>query len=243
MARVIMIASGKGGTGKSTTSAFLSQELAFKGYKTFLTELDVGFRSIDVISGISEKAVYDISDVLDESCTFQKAVVVSPYTDNLHIMAAPGKNTGVRFDKLKLFIDSIYNDYDFIILDTAAGMGQAFKEAQKVANAAIIVTTPDAVSVRDARIVSDEMYYNKIEDIKLIINKYNKDTFSHSGFDDGDSIIDACCAQLLGVVPADNHLHLAAMTGKPLDSGSTVKKIFSSMVERLNGSHAQIIVK
>ena len=243
MARVIMIASGKGGTGKSTVATYLSQELAFKGYKTFLTELDMGFRSIDVISGISDVTVYDVGDVLEGSCTADKAVVVSPNTDKLHIMAAPGRKSGVKLNNLKAFVDSIYNDYEYIILDTAAGIGEVFGAAIEVSNMAIVVATPDAVSVRDARIVSDEIYYGGIKDVRLIINKYSRETFRHSGFTDGDSIIDACCAQLLGVVPMEEHLHLSAMTGKPLTNGSISKRVFSSMVERLNGSHVQIIVK
>ncbi|MBE6894757.1 MAG: septum site-determining protein MinD [Ruminococcaceae bacterium] len=243
MARVIMIASGKGGTGKSTVATFLSHELGFKGKKTFLTELDMGFRSIDVISGISEMAVYDIGDVLDSSCAVQKAMVVSPRTKNLHIMAAPGRKSGVKLENLKGFIDSIYNDYDYIILDTAAGVGEAFNAALAVANMAVVVATPDAISVRDARIVSDEIYYSGIKDVRLIINKYNKETFKHSGFEDGDSIIDACCAQLLGVVPNDEQLHLAAMTGKPLVSTDISKKVFSSIAERIEGNHTQIVVK
>lgn len=243
MARVIMVASGKGGTGKSTVATFLAHELALKGYKTFLTELDIGFRSIDVISGISEMAVYDIGDVLEGSCTADKAIVVSPRTEKLHIMAAPGRKSDDALNNLKAFIDSIYNLYDYIVLDTAAGTGEAFKAALAVSNMAIIVATPDSISVRDARIVSDEIYYSGINDVRLIINKYNKDRFRHSGFEDGDSIIDACCAQLLGVVPSDEQLHLSAMTGKALTAGSIGQKVFSSMAERLNGSHTQIIVK
>ena len=243
MARVIMIASGKGGTGKSTVATFLSHELSFKGYKTFLTELDAGFRSIDVISGISENTVYDIGDVLEGSCSAEKAVVVSPHTDKLHIMAAPGRKNGIKLQNLKAFVDSIYDKYDYIVIDTAAGIGDVFTAALAVANMAIVVATPDAVSVRDARIVSDEIYYNGTKDIRLIINKYSRETFRHSGFEDGDSIIDACCAQLLGVVPYDEQMHLSAMTGKPLAGGSITKRVFTSMVERLNGSHVQIIVK
>ena len=240
MARVIMIASGKGGTGKSTVANFLSHELGFKGYKTFLTELDMGFRSIDVMSGISDKTVYDLGDVLGGSCSIEKAIVASPYTEKLHIMAAPGKKDGIRLDRLKEFVDSIYNSYDYIVIDTAAGMGEAFTSALGCAATALVVATPDAISVRDARIISDEIYHSGIHDVLLVINKYDRNTFRHSGFEDGDAIIDACCAQLLGVVPNDEHIMLSAMTGKPLTSGSLSKKVFSSMVERLNGNHVQI---
>jgi len=243
MAQVVMIASGKGGTGKSTVASFLAQEMAFKGYKTFLTELDMGLRSIDVISGISEMAVYDIGDVLQGSCGFHKAIVTSPYTEKLHIMPAPGKKSGVVYENLKKLTDYIYNDYDFIIIDTAAGMGEAFTAALAVSDMAVIVATPDEISVRDARIVSDEIYASGLKDIRLIINKYDKNTFKHTGFDDADQIIDACCAQLLGVIPYDVSVQLASMAGKPLQQDNLVKTIFQSICERINGRHTQMNIK
>ena len=238
-----MIASGKGGTGKSTVATFLASELALKGKKTFLTELDMGLRSIDVISGISDMAVYDIGDVLDGACSWEKAVVKSPYISNLHIMPAPGKKTGVKFENLKKLVDEIYSIYDYIIIDTAAGLGEPFTATLAVSSTAVIVCTADTVSVRDARIVSDEIYYNSIRDIRLVINKFDKNTFKHSGFSDGDQIIDACCTQLLGVLPYDVNTQVAAMDGKLLDSDSVSKKIFSAMCDRLQGKHTQMIVK
>ena len=158
-------------------------------------------------------------------------------------MPAPGKKSGVEYKNLKKLTDAIYNDYDFIILDTAAGMGEAFEAALPVSNMAVIVATPDEISVRDARIVSDEIYSSGLKDIRLIINKYDKNTFRHTGFDDADQIIDACCAQLLGVIPYDVSVQLASMSGKPLQSDSTVKKIFDSICERINGRHTQMNIK
>lgn len=243
MAQIIMIASGKGGTGKSTVATFLAQELAFNGYKTFLTELDMGLRSIDVLSGVSEMAVYDIGDVLQGGCSVQKAIITSPHTDKLHIMPAPGKKSGVKFENLKKLTDSIYNSYDFIILDTAAGMGEAFMAALAVSSMAVIVATPDEISVRDARIVSDEIFGAGISNIRLVINKFDKNTFKHTGFEDADQIIDACCAQLLGVIPYDVSVQLASMAGKPLQHDSLTKKIFQSICDRINGKHTQMNIR
>jgi len=243
MAQVIMIASGKGGTGKSTIATFMAAELSLRGHKTFLTELDMGLRSIDIISGISENAVYDIGDVLSGECSWEKAVVVSPYTKNLHIMPAPGKKNGVEFENLIKLVDEIDGEYEYIIIDTAAGLGDAFNAALAVSAMAIIVCTADAVSVRDARIVSDEIFYNNVRDIRLIINKFDKNTFKHSGFTDGDQIIDACCTQLLGVIPYDVNIQVAAMDGKPLTTDSLSKKIFSAICDRLQGKHTQMIVR
>ena len=238
-----MIASGKGGTGKSTVATFIATELSLKGHRTFLTELDMGLRSIDVISGISDMAVYDIGDVLDGSCTCEKAIVKSPRTSNLHIMPAPGKKSGVKFENLKKLTDELYNDYDYIIIDTAAGLGEAFSAALAVSSMAVIVCTADTVSVRDARIVSDEIYAGSIKDIRLIINKLDRNTFKHSGFADCDQIIDASCTQLLGVIPYDVDIQVAAMDGKMLSADSLSKKIFSAICDRLQGKHTQMIVK
>lgn len=238
-----MIASGKGGTGKSTIATFLATELALSGFKTFLTELDMGLRSIDVISGVSEKTVYDIGDVLSGITTISQAVITSPYSEKLHIMPAPGKKSDSDLGNLKKMIDRIYNDYDYIIIDTAAGIGEAFSAALPVAKMAIIVCNADVVSVRDARIVSDEIYASGITDIRLIVNKYDKNTFKYSGFADGDQIIDACCAQLLGVIPYDVAIQLASMEGKLINRDSVSKKIFSAISDRLQGRHTQMIVK
>ena len=243
MAQVIMIASGKGGTGKSTVATFMALELSTKGSRVFLTELDMGLRSIDVISGISDLAVYDIGDVLDGGCSYEKDIVSSHHSNNLHIMPAPGKKSGVKFENLKKLVDEIYSQYDYIIIDTAAGLGEAFNAALAVSNMAVIVCTADAVIVRDARIVSDEIYYNQLKDIRLIINKFDKNTFKHSGFSDGDQIIDACCTQLLGVIPYDVDIQVAAMDGKQLAFDSMSKKIFSAICDRLQGKHTQMIVR
>lgn len=243
MAQVIMVASGKGGTGKSTVATYLALEMALKGHKTFLTELDMGLRSIDLISGISEQAVYDIGDVLQGDCPWQRAIVTSPHTSKLHIMPAPGKKSGVKFENLKSLIDKIYLEYEYIIIDTAAGLGEAFYAAVNVSHTAIIVCTADMVSVRDARIVSDEIFYKGVKDIRLVINKYDKNTFKHSGYTDADQIIDACCIQLVGVLPYDVAVQVSAMDGKVLPHDGQAKRIFTAIADRLQGKHSQMIIR
>lgn len=243
MAQVIMIASGKGGTGKSTVASFLALELAFKGHKTFLTELDLGLRSIDVISGVSDKTVYDIGDVLESDCKTDKAIIVSPHSDKLHIMPAPCRKNNIKLNNLKKMIDKLYNDYEYIIIDTPAGLGDAFGAAINCATSAIIVATPDTVSVRDARIVSDEINNGGITDIKLIINKFDQNTFKYSGFEDMDQVIDMCCAQLLGIIPYNSDIQVAAMDGKVINKDCLTAKIFSAIANRLQGIHTPMNIR
>ena len=242
MATVLMIASGKGGTGKSTVATYLATELALKNYRTLLIELDAGLRSIDVISGIEQTAVFDIGDVLRGRCDAHKAMSVSPHTANLSIIAAPYKNFDVDFSNFKQVTDSLYNDFDYIIIDTAAGVGNAFYAACKSAVCGILVVTPDVISVRDGRLVSDELYRNGVNDIKLIINKFSPQTFKFSGFEDLDAVIDGVCAQLLGVIPMSQQIAVNAINGGQLALGSQEKLIFSAISDRVTGKEIQIII-
>lgn len=242
MATVLMIASGKGGTGKSTVATYLATELAQKNYKTLLIELDAGLRSIDVISGIEQTAVFDIGDVLRGRCDAHKAMSVSPYTPNLSVIAAPYKNSGTDFSGFRQITDSLYNDFDYIIIDTAAGVGEAFYAACKSAVTGIIVVTPDIISVRDGRLVSDELFKNGVKDVKLIINKFSAQTFKFSGFEDLDAVIDGVCAQLLGVIPMSQQIAVNAINGSQLSRGSQEKVIFSAISERITGKEIQIII-
>ena len=241
MATVLMIASGKGGTGKSTVATYIATELALKNKKTLLIELDAGLRSIDVISGI-QQAVFDIGDVLRGRCDAYKAMSPSPQTENLSIIAAPYKSYDTDFSNFRQVTDSLYNDFDYIIIDTAAGLGNAFYAAFKSAVMGIIVVTPDIISVRDGRLVSDELYNNGITDIRLIINKFSDQTFKFSGIEDLDAVIDDVCAQLLGVVPLSRQVAVNAINGTPLLQGSQEKLIFSAISDRIMGKEIQIII-
>lgn len=242
MAKVMMIASGKGGTGKSTVAVFMATELALDGNRTLLIELDAGLRSVDVISGTGRQAVYDISDVLKGRCEPQKAILTSPHTDKLHIIAAPYKSSDTDFTGFKQMTDSLYEDYDYILIDTAAGLGNAFYAACEAATLGIIVATADVISVRDGRLVSDEMYDAGLRDIRLIINKFSRDTFKYSGFEDLDRIIDGVCARLLGVIPASAAISKCAINGSLLAPLSPERQIFRAICRRIQGQDVQVII-
>ena len=242
MAEIVMIASGKGGTGKSTVSAFLATELALSGKKVLLTELDAGLRSLDVICGTERQTVYDIADVLAGRCRRSKAMVSRPSTDNLKIIAAPYNPADGDFSGFKSFTDKIYNDFDYIIADVSAGLGNPFRSACKAAVTGIVVVTPDLISVRDGRVISDEMYNQGIKDIRLVINKFNNKIFKSSGFADLDRVIDGVCARLIGVVPMSDAIASCTAAGAPLARGTLEKQIFSAISGRLSGRDSQILI-
>ena len=242
MAQVIMIASGKGGTGKSTFATYLATELAINRNKTLLIELDAGLRSIDVISGTGRQAVYDLGDVLEGRCDVYKAMITSPHTENLKIIAAPYRDYNADFTHFRQITDSVYSDFDYIIIDTAAGLGAPFQAACRTAVMGIIVITPDIISVRDGRLVSDEMFNSGVKDIRLVINKFVTQTFRHSGFEDVDEIIDRTCARLLGIIPMSRQIAVSAIKGELLSMSSQEKQIFTAVAQRIMGKDVQIII-
>ena len=156
-AQCIMVCSGKGGTGKSTVSVLLGACLARLGRKTLLVELDSGLRSVDIIAGVYGRTVYDIEDVLCGRCEGAKAVVPSPLYPGLSVISAPYEGGAVEAAPLGRLLTAMRPYFDFILLDTAAGMGAPFTAASTVADKALLVLTPDPVALRDGKIVADRL--------------------------------------------------------------------------------------
>ena len=142
-AQTIMICSGKGGTGKSTVSVLLGAQLGAWGRRVLLIELDSGLRSVDMIAGVYGKTVYDIEDVLCGRCDGSKAIVPSPLYPGLSVISAPYEGGEVRAAPLAGLILAMREYFDYILLDTAAGMGAPFTAANRLADRALVVLTPD----------------------------------------------------------------------------------------------------
>lgn len=240
-ARVLMVASGKGGTGKSTVSVFLGAELAALGKKVLLIELDSGLRSVDVIAGVSGETVYDISDILSGRCSPEKAVVRSALYPGLSIVSAPYTGGHVETEALRLLIHKMQPYFEEIIVDTAAGLGAPFQAAAAVADLALVVVTPDKVCLRDGRIVTDELY-EKVP-CKLIINRVDPWRVTRAGLQDLDECIDTVGAQLIGVVPEQDDIPVCGAVGQPLQAGSLSKKVFQNIAGRLAGGQIPLAVR
>ncbi|MEG2054235.1 MAG: AAA family ATPase, partial [Oscillospiraceae bacterium] len=200
MEKIIMVASGKGGTGKSTFSVFCGSALASRGLRVLLVELDSGLRSVDVIAGVCGKTVYDIQDVLSGKCDGDKAIVQSSLYENLFIISAPYEGDEVNGQAMVAFCGKMKSHFDVILIDTAAGMGVPFKAAASVSKLAIVVVNPDPVCLRDGKLVTDFLVENGLENIRLVINKVPMDRLKKCPISNLDECIDTVCAQLLGVI-------------------------------------------
>ena len=206
-AQTIMICSGKGGTGKSTVSVLLGAQLGAWGRRVLLIELDSGLRSVDMIAGVYGKTVYDIEDVLCGRCDGSKAIVPSPLYPGLSVISAPYEGGEVRAAPLAGLILAMREYFDYILLDTAAGMGAPFTAANRLADRALVVLTPDPVALRDGRIVADALLQNRVSR-----SSFGKD----AAVFDLDECIDTVGLQLIAAIPESRTLQRAGAAGTAL---------------------------
>ena len=157
MGEVIVITSGKGGVGKTTTTANLGIGLSSAGKKVLVIDTDLGLRNLDVVLGLENRIVYNLVDVIESKCRLKQAVIKDTRFENLYLLpsAQTKDKTSVSPEQMKKLIDELKDDYDFILLDCPAGIEQGFKNAIAGAQRSIVVTTPEVSSIRDAdRIMS-----------------------------------------------------------------------------------------
>lgn len=237
-AQTIMICSGKGGTGKSTVAVLLGAELGRRGKRVLLIELDSGLRSVDVIAGVYGKTVYDIEDVLCGRCDGDKAVVQSPLYPGLSVISAPYEGGEVRSAPLARLVLAMRGYFDFILFDTAAGMGAPFTAAAQLAEQALLVLTPDPVALRDGRIVADALIagHHTQKSVRLIVNRVTRQSFGKNApVFDLDECIDTVGVQLIGVIPESRALQLAGAHGAVLAQGCAAQTAGAAIAGRVLG--------
>ncbi|MFV0411701.1 MAG: AAA family ATPase [Oscillospiraceae bacterium] len=240
---IIAFASGKGGTGKSTTAVFTGGALAALGKKVLLIELDSGLRSVDIIAGVSGQTVYDIEDVLSGRCEPAKAVVASPLYSGLSLISAPYSGGDISAEALRKLCNKARGHFDFILIDTAAGLGAPFQAACAVAHRIFLVLTADPVALRDGRIIADEMD-GKVSQVRLILNRIDSRLILKEGvLRDLDEAIDIVGAQLIGAIPESKLVAKVAVTGEMLPKHSTENKVYSAIAHRILGKDFPLILK
>ena len=239
---IVAFVSGKGGTGKSTTSVFVGGALAALGKKVLLIELDSGLRSVDIIAGVSGQTVFDIQDILSGRCEPDKAVVESPWYKGLSIISAPYQGGEISPDSLKDLCEKLLPYFDYILLDTAAGIGKPFKAATETAHRIFLVLTPDPVALRDGRMVVDNLARTENQQLRLIINRVDASRILKEGvLRDLDEAIDTVGIQLLGVVPDSTSIQQAGATGAQLSKLGQEKAVYNAIARRIAGEDIPLV--
>lgn len=239
MSEVIVITSGKGGVGKTTTTANIGTGLAALGYKVVLVDTDIGLRNLDVVLGLENRIVYDIVDVTHGNCRLKQALIKDKRFEGLHLLpAAQTKDkTAVNPDQMRTLSEELKKEFDYVIIDCPAGIEQGFKNAIAGAEKALVVTTPEVSAVRDADRIIGLLEAAELRDPQLIVNRLRPHMVKRGDMMSIDDIIDILAINLLGVVPEDEMIVVTTNKGEPavLDSSSRAGQAYRNMARRITG--------
>ncbi len=236
MGAVTVITSGKGGVGKSTTAAQTGLALAARGRRVLLLDCDAGLGCLDMLLGVSQRRVFDLSDVVSGAASPAKAIYTSPLMDGLFLMPAPlHEEDLVSPSIMKQLVPTLARHFDHILIDCPAGIGTGFRSACAAADRAVVVSTPDGVSAAAASKARDQLLEHGISEQRLVINRFSASFFRQAHFfSDLDAVIDATGIQLIAVIPEDDALRASAVNGLPPKNSPAVLA-FSRLALRLEG--------
>lgn len=246
MSTAICVASGKGGTGKTSVSSGLACCLAALDYRVVALDADIGLRNLDLVLGLSDRAVFDFTDVLSGRVTLEKALTQHPLIPNLYLLAAPLGTDQERVDipAMAALVSKIKESFDFCIIDCPAGLGFGFQLAVAVADSAIVVCTPDVASLRDAQLTRQCLRERGIEDIRLVINRVRPRLIKNMQAANIDDAIDRTGIRLLGIVPEDPRVIACANQGKLVFTthmNTPAARAWRNIAQRMLGSHVPLI--
>ena len=216
---VIVITSGKGGVGKTTTSANIGTALAKDGSKVVLIDTDIGLRNLDLLLGLENRIVYTIVDVVEGRCKLKQALVKDKKNPNLCLLAAAQTRdkSAVTEEQLKEICDTLKEEYDYIIVDCPAGIEQGFQNAVAGANEAIVVTTPEMSAVRDAdRIIGLLEAKEDVKKYRLLVNRVRPNLIKTNDMMSVEDVVGILSAELIGVISADTGIITSTNRGEPI---------------------------
>lgn len=245
MGEVIVVTSGKGGVGKTTVTANLGAALSKLDKKVCIIDTDMGLRNLDIALGLESSVVYDMLDVLDGICTPEQVVNKTDGFENLFMVPAPQSRNceSVKPETIKSFCGLIKDQYDYILLDSPAGIDMGFYNAIGAAESAIVVTQPFTAAIRDADVAIDRIEKIGVKKIMLIINCMRVDEVRRGVFMNVDSILDILGTELLGIIPWDEEIPRMAALGKTVIEAENAlsRAAYSNIANRLLGNVVPIM--
>ncbi|WP_271629691.1 septum site-determining protein MinD [Caldicellulosiruptor sp. DIB 104C] len=245
MGEVYVITSGKGGVGKTTTTANVGTYLSILGKKVLLIDADIGLRNLDVVMGLENRIVFDIVDVVEGRCKPKQALVKDKRFEGLYLLpAAQSKDkTAVSPEQMKNLCNELRKDFDFILIDCPAGIEQGFKNAIAGADKAIVVTTPEVSAVRDADRIIGLLEAYELHNPKLIINRIRFDMVKRGDMMDIDDILEILSISLLGIIPDDEKIIISTNKGEPIvtDEKSKAGQEYRNIARRILGEDIPIV--
>jgi septum site-determining protein MinD len=238
-ARVITITSGKGGVGKTTATANLGVALALLGQRVVTIDADIGLRNLDVVMGLENRVVYDIVNVVEGVCRLRQALVKDKRISELYLLPAAQTRdkSAISPEDMVQVCEQMRNDYDFVLIDSPAGIEQGFRNAIAPADEVLIVTTPEVSAVRDADRIIGLVEAEEKGPARLIINRIKPDMVKRGDMLDTEDVIEILAIDLIGIVPEDEAIIISTNKGVPvtLDDKRQAGLAFRNIAHRLLG--------
>ncbi|MCX7796534.1 MAG: septum site-determining protein MinD [bacterium] len=239
MGKVIVITSGKGGVGKTTAVANIGTALASLDQKVALVDADIGLRNLDVVLGLENRIVYDIVDVVEGRAKLKQALIKDKRFPSLCLLPAAQTRDkeAVSPEDMVRLCNNLREEFDFIIIDSPAGIERGFKNAVIPADMAIVVTTPEVSAVRDADRVIGLLEAMEKEDNKLIVNRVRSKLVDRGDMLSVEDVLEILSIDLIGVIPEDEHIIISTNRGEPLvnNNNAPAGRSFMDIARRILG--------
>src|SRR5574338_1689405 len=238
-AQVVTITSGKGGVGKTTAVANLAVALAADGRKVVCMDGDIGLRNLDVVMGLENRIVYDIVDIIEGRCRMRQAMIRDKHYPELYLIPAAqtrDKNAVSPSDMVRV-CEELRPDYDFILIDSPAGIERGFRNAIAAADRVLVITNPEVSAVRDADRVIGILEAEDKGPAALVINRLNPALVKNGDMLSPDDVLDLLAIELIGIVPEDENVIISSNRGAPVafDPKSRAGQAFRNIAKRLRG--------
>ena len=245
MSEIIVITSGKGGVGKTTSVANIGIGLAQSGKKVVLIDADIGLRNLDILLGMENDVVYDIADVMLGNCGLRQSLIRSEHSENLFLLPASQSTEKYNLnpEDIGLICEKLSDEFDYILIDCPAGIGNGFKNAVNNADRAIVVTGGEKTAVRDADRVIDKLNEYGVHNSHILINRIRKNLVKSGDMINPDDVIDTLGVKIIGLVPDDDAVIVSTNKGLPciLNKSLYVSKAYENITSRIMGQSVPVI--
>ncbi len=238
MGEVIVITSGKGGVGKTTTTANVGTGLAKLDKKVVLIDTDIGLRNLDVVMGLENRIVYNLVDVIEGNCRIKQALIKDKRYPNLYLLpsAQTRDKASVTPEQMKKLAEELKAEFDYILMDCPAGIEQGFQNAIAGADRALVVTTPEVSAVRDADRIIGLLEANEMKQTHLIVNRLRMDMVKRGDMMSSEDVVEILAIDLIGIVPDDENIVISTNQGEPLvGNDSLAGKAYMNICHRIIG--------
>lgn len=245
MGQVIVVTSGKGGVGKTTSTANIGWALSNQGKKVVVIDGDIGLRNLDVVMGLENRIVFDLVDIVEGKAKAKQAMIKDKRFEGLYLIPAAQTRDkdAVTPEQMKELVTALKNEFDYVLVDCPAGIENGFKSAIAGADRAIVVTTPEVSAVRDADRIIGLLEASLVEDIRLIVNRIKINMVKSGDMLDIDDILEILGVKLIGSIPDDESIVISTNKGEPVIQyeHSVACKAYTNIARRITGEEVAFL--